>query len=210
MHYKRYDSYMHVITVANTKGGVGKTTTAVYLAIAAHKENPETHVTLLDLDPQGSATAWAEIAQRANNDPLPVEVKSGTLQELQKLRKLQDTGVIIVDTPTGDGRLLERLVSLSDIVVIPTQTEGLGLARTYATLRVVGDKGAVILTQVRKRTKLYAEGKQSLEDYLNDHEWVIFDTEIPDGVRYKAYGTNPSNTGEYANAWQEIKETLNA
>ena len=50
-----------VISGVNTKGGVGKTTTAVYLATALSCQD---RVVLLDADPQGSATSWATMLLR--------------------------------------------------------------------------------------------------------------------------------------------------
>lgn len=49
---------MHIITLAAQKGGVGKTTLAVNLAVAAQAAGIKT--ALFDLDPQESATAWSE------------------------------------------------------------------------------------------------------------------------------------------------------
>ena len=59
------------IAVVNTKGGVGKTTTAIYLATVASAQGKSTE--LLDADPQGSATSWAEIATEGSV-PLPFQV----------------------------------------------------------------------------------------------------------------------------------------
>lgn len=60
-----------VISIVNTKGGVGKTTTAVYLATALSCQD---RVVLLDADPQGSATSWATDAFEAG-DRLNFEVR---------------------------------------------------------------------------------------------------------------------------------------
>ena len=48
------------IVVSNVKGGVGKTTTAVYLAAVAAQRN-RGPVTLVDADPQGSTAEWYDI-----------------------------------------------------------------------------------------------------------------------------------------------------
>lgn len=196
-----------LITIANTKGGSGKTTTAIYLALAATNAEPQSEVTLLDFDPQGSATAWSTIA-RDSGDSLPFETKIAALHDIQALRKLQSSGgernIIFADTAPGDGSVIRQLIQLSDLVVVTTEPDGLGLARTYATLDIAGDRGAVLLTRVRKRTKLYAEAVEA----LNEDGCARFETEIPDSVRYRTYGTTPTTAGEYAAVWQEIKEVL--
>ncbi|MGV7297636.1 ParA family protein, partial [Mycobacterium kansasii] len=46
-----------ILSLVHTKGGVGKTTTSVFLACAAAAQGRE--VLLLDADPQGSASSWA-------------------------------------------------------------------------------------------------------------------------------------------------------
>ncbi|ERS56474.1 hypothetical protein HMPREF1261_02472, partial [Corynebacterium sp. KPL1818] len=61
-----------IITAINAKGGVGKTTTTMFLAtVFAHREKT---VTVTDLDRQGSALEWSERAEDGG-DPLPFEVE---------------------------------------------------------------------------------------------------------------------------------------
>ena len=186
----------------NTKGGVGKTTTSIFLALAAHNAKPDARVTVVDCDPQKSSISWSKIAA-SNGDPLPFEVCEGFAG--MPSVALNDTGIVIADTPTSGEFQLGRSVRDSDLVVIPTEADGLGLARTYATLDFVGDRGAVLLTRVRRRTRMYADAKAALEAA----EAPMFETEIPDAVRYRAYGTTPTSAGAYADVWQEIKEELN-
>lgn len=63
-----------IITIANAKGGVSKTTSAMYLAQAACLRDPEMEVLVLDADPQSSATQWAMDAEDQGT-PLAFEVR---------------------------------------------------------------------------------------------------------------------------------------
>ena len=58
------------MSLVHTKGGVAKTTSAVYLATAAYRRGLD--VELIDADPQGSALEWATDAQGDNPLPFPV------------------------------------------------------------------------------------------------------------------------------------------
>lgn len=192
---------MRIITVANGKGGVGKTTSAVYLALAAHEAHPNARVLLLDLDAQRSATDWAQIAAD-NNDALPFTVSYGTLQ---KLKSLKGYDYVLVDVaPAVSDSSLKTLAGLSSLIVVPTETEGLGLSQTYHTVDVCEDKAVVLLTRVRKRTRIYAESLNALDDA----QVVRFVAEIPDSVHYKSYGMTPNTLGKYQEVWQEIEEEI--
>ena len=90
---------MKTLVVMSQKGGTGKTTVAVHLAIAA--ELAGCRSILMDMDPQRSATAWGRL--RDGPGPVMSDAKAGTLfiarQAAEKLRM----GLMVIDTPPSCG-----------------------------------------------------------------------------------------------------------
>ena len=115
------------IVVANLKGGVGKTTAAVYLAAAA-VERGHNPVVLVDADRQASSAVWLE--ERPLEGVEVVEAPS----ERTVLRAMKGDGVVIVDTPPGDERLVHSALQEADSVVIPTRAGGVEFPRVTYTL----------------------------------------------------------------------------
>ena len=118
------------IVVSNVKGGVGKTTSAVYLAAAAAARGREA-VFLVDSDPQGSAAEWFE-----QNPVEGVELIEAP-SERTVVRALADSdGIVIVDTPPGDERIVRAALRRADAVIIPTRAGGVEPSRVLATLEM--------------------------------------------------------------------------
>jgi chromosome partitioning protein len=115
------------IVVSNVKGGVGKTTTAVYLAAAA-AANGRQDVYLVDADPQGSTAEWY--------DAMPidgVELIEGPSARTVT-RAMEREGVVIVDTPAGEGTLVQAALAAAEAVIIPTRAGGVEPNRVVSTL----------------------------------------------------------------------------
>jgi len=119
------------VVVANVKGGVGKTTTAVYLSAAAVETGYEP-VLLIDADRQASSAEWLEES--------PVE--GVTVVEAPSERTLTRAmtggeGLGVVDTPPGDERLVRSAIGQADAVVIPTRAGGVEFSRVLVTLEMI-------------------------------------------------------------------------
>ncbi len=120
---------MHIV-VGNVKGGVGKTTTSVYLAAAAAARGREP-VLLVDADPQGSAAEWFE------QSPLEGVELIESPSERTVIRALSNSeGIVVVDTPPGDERIVRAALRRADAVVIPTRAGGVEPSRVLATLEM--------------------------------------------------------------------------
>lgn len=103
-----------IITMANMKGGVGKTTSTICTAMALHRLGEKVEVR--DIDPQGSATLWAEHAREAGT-PLPFEVKVANRFTVGQPPEDESTWVII-DTPPSQSDLIGAAVDASTLVVL--------------------------------------------------------------------------------------------
>ena len=116
------------IVVSNVKGGVGKSTTAVYLAAVAGRRGAGL-VTLVDADPQGSTAEWYDA------DPLEgVELVEGPSVRTVTKAMTQEDRIVVVDTPPGEGSVVQAALSRADAVVIPTRAGGVEPNRVVATL----------------------------------------------------------------------------
>ena len=119
------------VVVSNVKGGVGKTTTAVYLAAAAVARGYGS-VALIDADRQASAAAWLE--ERPVDGVTVVEAPS----ERTLARAIRHgSDLAVVDTPPGDERLLQAATRAADAIVIPTRAGGVEIAPVLLTLDMI-------------------------------------------------------------------------
>ena len=128
------------ITVANYKGGVGKTTTAVHLAAYFQKLAP---TMLIDGDPNRSATKWGK---RGEMPFTIVDREEGDYQARNFIHVIKDS-----EARPGIADF-ERLAKGCDLLIIPTLPSTLdtdALALTLAALRQLGtDRYRVLLTKV--------------------------------------------------------------
>jgi chromosome partitioning protein len=122
------------IVVSNVKGGVGKTTTAVYLAAAA-VERGWHPVLLIDADRQASSAEWMEESPVEGVDLVEAPSERTVTRALGA-----EEGLVVVDTPPGDERIVRAALDRADAVVIPTRAGGVEYSRVAATLDMINGR----------------------------------------------------------------------
>lgn len=119
------------IIVTSLKGGVGKSTTSIYLCAAAVERGYDP-VTLIDADPQASSAEWLEIWPLAGINVIEAPSERTAVRAIERV-----DGMVIVDTPPGNERVTQAAVALADAVVIPTRAGGVEYSRVTATLQLI-------------------------------------------------------------------------
>ena len=145
------------ITVAQQKGGSGKTTLAVNLAIALMQRGHS--VAVMDTDPQGSMGRWfMERRERMGGEPgigFATASAWGVSYECEKLGKVHD--FVIIDTPPKIDSDLKPALRESSLVLVPVATSHVDLWATESVLELaqrVGRPVLMVLNRAPGRAKL--------------------------------------------------------
>lgn len=144
---------MTTIAICNVKGGTGKTTSAIFLA--TYLADQGYSVTVLDADPQGSATDWALIAEE-NDHALPFSVHAVNARSISARR--DNTDFSIIDCPPGNPAIIEAALKAADAVIIPTSPSAIEVQRMWETLELIRDTpAAVLLTSAQLNTRTLSD-----------------------------------------------------
>lgn len=150
-----------VIAVVNQKGGSGKTTTVINLAVAAAEDGKV--VVVVDLDPQASATAWRKV--RAAKSPLVQPTHPAGLADLLKVAAGQGVDWVIIDTAAQTDNNAAQAVEVADLVLIacrPSVMDLRAVANTIRLCRLRETVPHVLLTQIEPQGTLQDEARASL------------------------------------------------
>ena len=137
---------MLVISLVSQKGGVGKSSIAINLAVLAAAD---VKTCIIDLDPQGTCVAWYEL--RANQDPAVIPAdQAGLLPET--LDRLEAAGfdLVVIDTAGSDAPNSREAMRAADLRLVPLRPSRADLVATLPTieaLTAMGQRFHLVLSQ---------------------------------------------------------------
>ena len=140
-----------VITISQQKGGTGKTTLAVHLALAFIKFH-NFKVAIVDTDPQGSLGKWFMVRseKKIPNDNLTFKTASlwGAQYESKTLKK--DHDIVIIDTPPKIESDARPSIEASDLVLIPMTPSHVDFWATEGIIEIAKKAKKKIMIQVNR------------------------------------------------------------
>jgi chromosome partitioning protein len=122
---------MQTLALVSQKGGSGKTTLAIHLAVEAATHGMRT--LLLDIDPQGSAVSWADRRQPGAVDvDATVEVPA-RLEAALRAAEANGYDMVVIDTAPHADQAALRVARLADFILLPTRCSIIDIGTMGAT-----------------------------------------------------------------------------
>jgi chromosome partitioning protein len=154
---------MKTIAFIAQKGGTGKTTLALALAVAAEQNGLETLI--VDLDPQATACNWSD--RRQVDSPLVIDAQPARMA--QALEKARSSGIdlAVIDTPARSEQAALAAAKLADLIIIPCRPQIYDLetiANTRELIMVAGRQSVlVVLNAIPPRGDRQQQARQAIE-----------------------------------------------
>jgi chromosome partitioning protein len=205
---------MKTIAIISQKGGAGKTTIAIHLAVAAELYGFKTAV--FDLDPQASASSWSD--KRKENTPVVVSAQAARLSNLLEQAYSQSADIVIIDSaPNADAASLAA-VRVADLILIPCRPAAFDLNAigTTLSLAAIANKPAyVLLNAVPPHGRVGEEAKTALKNgdvNVVDpilHYLVAFSHAVNDGRTAQEYDPKSKAADEINTLFYWILKKIN-
>ncbi len=159
-----------VLTIAQQKGGAGKTTVTAHLAVAYSQQGKR--VAVIDIDPQGSLTHWHSLrTQRFGEGYTGLNFSSlsgwrlGT--EIARLKKHHD--IILIDSPPHTETEAKTAIRQADAILLPVQPSPTDVWATRATIELAEKEKLpvhILFNRVAPNSKLLQQLKDELPQTL--------------------------------------------
>jgi chromosome partitioning protein len=210
---------MHTVVLATQKGGSGKTTLAIGLALAAQQAG--LNVRLIETDPQGTLSNWQY--RRGLVEPVvePVYSADGIERRLQALQR-GGISLAVIDTASGQSAATAAAIRHADLCLIPSRPCVADIEATAATLRIARacrTRFAFVLNQTPIRGQRLLTSARALGDAVspefadilaepfvamrNDHQ-----DSIGAGLAVSEYAPDGKASDEIRELWQWVAARL--
>lgn len=156
-----------IVTVAQQKGGAGKTTVVIQLATALAASGRR--VAVVDIDPQASLTGWMRLREHGQRSvpELRFSMIGGWRLGVELDRLKREAELIVVDTPPHAETEAKTAIRSADLVVVPCQPSALDIWASKATLELAikeRRKVALLLNRVPPRGRSIDEARGAIAD----------------------------------------------
>lgn len=156
-----------VLTVAQQKGGAGKTTLAIQLATALRAMGRQ--VAMVDIDPQGSLTGWMRLREhRQRNAPdLRFSMIGGWRLGVELDRLKREADLVIVDTPPHTETDAKTAIRSADLVLVPCQPSSLDVWASSVTIEQAQKERRrllLVLNRVPPRVRSVEEARAAIRE----------------------------------------------
>ncbi len=146
------------------KGGAGKTTLAVHLAVAAGDAGER--VVVIDTDPQRSATVWS--SSREAEAPIVATASVGDVDRVLTAARGDDMTLAVIDTAPHAAPDAARIARAAGLIVIPCRPTAFDLAAVEASVRIVQAakaRAVLVLSACPPRAPEIIEARDALATY---------------------------------------------
>ena len=180
---------MPTIAFANPKGGAGKTTAA--LLLASQIADRGTAVTIIDADPERWISQWGKLPGKPDNILIRSDVTEETiLDEIDEASA--ETPFVVVDLEGTANTLVGYAVSLSDLVIIPTQGSSMDAKGGAKTVGLVKRQERVARRQIpfailltRASAAVTSRAMRNVQQQLAQAKIDVFETRIVERAAYR-------------------------
>ncbi len=206
-------SHLRVVVFLGQKGGSGKTTLAVHVAVAALEAGER--VVIIDTDPQTSATVWAE-SRQAETPPVAT-VSPGQVGDVLAAAREDGITLAIVDTAPHAAPGAAQAIAMADLIVLPCRPTAFDLAAIGGAVSIANaarKTAAFVLNACPSRAPEIAEAREALAAYelplipatIGDRR--AYSRAVATGRAVTEFEPNGRASEEIRALWTWIKEHL--
>jgi chromosome partitioning protein len=200
---------MDILTIASQKGGAGKTTLSVHLAVEAEHCGAGP-VAVVDTDPQGSLADWWN--QRPTEVPLFAAVDVIRLSEHMATLRQQGIRLVIIDTPPALLQTIRSTIAVADVILIPARPSPHDL-RAVGVIVEMAEAARIpfcfVVNGATPRTTIALEAVQALAQHgpvapVIVHQRIDFAGSMVDGRTVGEVNPQSRSSAEVTQLWTYV------
>jgi chromosome partitioning protein len=204
---------MRVLVFASQKGGSGKTTLSGHLAVEAERTGAGP-VALIDTDPQGSLAKWWNV--READMPAFMQCTFPNLMHDIERARAEGFRLVVIDTPPAVTRAIAEVVTMADLVILPTRPSPHDLRAVGATVDIVESRNKQMVFVVNSavpNARITSEAAVALSQHGTVAPTIIhhrtdFAASMIDGRTVMEVKENCKSAQEISALWRYVKERL--